>query len=510
MVEYLYGSVQKYMGNKLILFGQEKYFSKFVWHNDQDTITGVSNPDFRSANEQICYDSQGQLSYQGLAMSPQAILAADFDYIVIIDHEIVHRAYGLLTQLGIPAYRIVTYEYYTGNLQGRSFYSSECEGEIISSLVKLQVKEVLDYDTFFAHGSQFVRSDEHFHDLRLYAYAPQRNEEGLFKIYDNLYEKIYTSENDFNLRMFEAIVFTEYREINEIISLIKAFNNCAKYLIFRFRSGSEALRQMSNCRFAGALPQWRSCLNGELCVLNINRDESVKVRVVMHKPVRLPLLDDAYYPVHGGRKLGRDMGIEGDDTGNSISELNPFLNELTVLYWMWKNDASEITGLVHYRRYFLKQQTDDSEAEKNILDKASIREILRGHDIILGTKHFYGLSYGNAMNILWCLNVNLYEASLPVIRKWLCLRQPEYERAFDFVMNHQGFYRCNMFITRKKVRDAYAEWLFSFILDAVRDFNYEGLSDSEKRIMGYWGEILINVWLVRQNLRIKELPIWQC
>ena len=67
-----------------------------------------------------------------------------------------------------------------------------------------------------------------------------------------------------------------------------------------------------------------------------------------------------------------------------------------------------------------------------------------------------------------------------------------------------------MFVARKNILDAYAEWLFSFLLEAVQEFDYQGLSDGDRRIMGYWGEILINVWLVRQHLAIKELPIWQC
>ena len=310
--------------------------------------------------------------------------------------------------------------------------------------------------------------------------------------------------------MYDALLFTEYRETEEIIRLLQTFGNCARYFIFRFKAGSSSLEKFRRIRFMGTVQQWQPCLNGVLCIFNVPGDKSVKIRVVMHKPAVLPLLDAAYYPIQAGRKNGRDMGIDGDDSGTSVSELNPLINELTVLYWQWKNEKADIVGLVHYRRYFLKCQAEGKEAELFILGKDDIRDILRDYDIILGKKHYYGLPYGNAMNILWHLDVSLYEKSLTVVRKWISLRQPEYMVAFDFVMNHQGFYRCNMFVARKNILDAYAEWLFSFLLEAVQEFDYQGLSDGDRRIMGYWGEILINVWLVRQHLAIKELPIWQC
>ena len=84
--------------------------------------------------------------------------------------------------------------------------------------------------------------------------------------------------------------------------------------------------------------------------------------------------------------------------------------------------------------------------------------------------------------------------------------QPEYVEAFHAMSAGQGFFRCNMFFARKFVFDAYCDWLFSFLLPAVEHMEAGKLHGKERRVLGFWGERMLTVWLLRQNLRIKELP----
>ncbi len=50
----------------------------------------------------------------------------------------------------------------------------------------------------------------------------------------------------------------------------------------------------------------------------------------------------------------RRPGVLHDNVGENISDLNPHLNEVTALYWVWKHPEvrqSEFVGFCHYRRF---------------------------------------------------------------------------------------------------------------------------------------------------------------
>src|SRR5438045_2564611 len=60
------------------------------------------------------------------------------------------------------------------------------------------------------------------------------------------------------------------------------------------------------------------------------------------------------HPIHAGRAIYEDIGIEGDNTGDNISALNENFVELTAAWYIWKNYNKETIpywGLCHYRRY---------------------------------------------------------------------------------------------------------------------------------------------------------------
>lgn len=70
---------------------------------------------------------------------------------------------------------------------------------------------------------------------------------------------------------------------------------------------------------------------------------------------------EVYVPVMGGHALGGIPEIfadmQGDDTGENISTLNPYICEMSQLYWAWKHlnelGNPDHIGLCHYRRLII-------------------------------------------------------------------------------------------------------------------------------------------------------------
>ena len=80
-----------------------------------------------------------------------------------------------------------------------------------------------------------------------------------------------------------------------------------------------------------------------------------QIFVMTHKKFNPPK-DTVYVPLQVGSALNPDLGYMKDDTGDSISDLNPYYGELTGMYWLWKNYSDvDIIGICHYRRYFFMQ-----------------------------------------------------------------------------------------------------------------------------------------------------------
>ena len=89
----------------------------------------------------------------------------------------------------------------------------------------------------------------------------------------------------------------------------------------------------------------------------------IQILVCYHKPSPI-IANEILKPILVGAKnakpevvselesLCAKKGVEilKDDTGEHISELNPYFCELTAMYWAWKNLKADYYGLFHYRR----------------------------------------------------------------------------------------------------------------------------------------------------------------
>ena len=105
------------------------------------------------------------------------------------------------------------------------------------------------------------------------------------------------------------------------------------------------------------------------------------IYTVKHKPFALPELPEGYKTICVG---GYSEPDEINCTeGKNIENLNKKINELTALYWIWKNTKDPIAGLAHYRRFLLGPDGD-------ILTIPGAKELLKTNDIIC---HSFNLDY---------------------------------------------------------------------------------------------------------------------
>ena len=110
----------------------------------------------------------------------------------------------------------------------------------------------------------------------------------------------------------------------------------------------------------------------------------IKIIVATHKKFIMPQDKELYLPIHVGCEGKKDLGFQGDNTGDNISSLNPYYCELTGLYWAWKNLDCDYLGLVHYRRYFTKRSqrySDYTSMDEVVLSRGDLDNLLSQNDV---------------------------------------------------------------------------------------------------------------------------------
>ena len=242
--------------------------------------------------------------------------------------------------------------------------------------------------------------------------------------------------------------------------------------------------------------------------INMNKCKKNKIGiyVVSHKEFdRPPMLDNGYHTIWVGSNAYRFKGLK-DNVGDNIASINPVINECTAIYWLWKNCHDNYIGICHYRRFFLYER-DVGKSFDNILGSEEAISYLDEYDIIVSEPSVL-YQFNGVKKIMTCaVNPEAVNKGVSIIRKCLRERQPDYLDLFEKVMSGVMMFPCNMMVTPKRIFDKYAEWLFSFLIDAAKKFNPAPYDDYSKRIIGFIAERMLTVWLLKQNFKIKILPV---
>ena len=388
------------------------------------------------------------------------------------------------------------------NLPTDAFHDIHSINQLLAALKQFPIKTLLDVEAYFAKS--YVMTKNVNDSLEIDCIC----QEDLLPIKENIYSRVYKNFSDCALKQYDAALIPR----NTPASFDESFSRLSKnvdVVITFVRYGSTLEKHIhdtaSNFKNVAVL----QTATGNWFFCHIKKPpESFAMYVVTHKalpPEHVQRLPEGYTVIHAGRALGKDLGYLGDDSGDNISNLNPYLNEMTAIYWIWKHTNHSVVGLAHYRRFFTtngkdflsKEQTLDLLKNYDIITEGILIHSAPSHEILLDTINDY----------------EIFNFAARAIRKNLMRIHPDYLDAFDYKMNLPVCYYKNMFVARRPVFDAYCEWLFSFIVDSTREvLSQTPLSKfgiQERRLMGHFAERMLTVWLMKNRLRIKEISVVQ-
>lgn len=214
---------------------------------------------------------------------------------------------------------------------------------------------------------------------------------------------------------------------------------------------------------------------------------SVKIAVIKHFDCQLPVVfsnDKIYFPLHCGTAT-TSQKCSRDNTGNNIAAYNPYLNEMTGIYWIAKHYEEignpDYIGLNHYRRFL---QWDDT--------------LLRPDTIVATSVLFH-------RKVIDRLCFNISSANRDALLAKLRSHAAELDLAdFDTYLNGHVMYAANMFIMPRNHFHRY----FAFIEPIIHlfinmiDTDEIPLRDApapEKRLYGYLLEHLTSYWLWQEK-----------
>ena len=226
---------------------------------------------------------------------------------------------------------------------------------------------------------------------------------------------------------------------------------------------------------------------------------SLKIIVnIYYKPSKflenLMQLDEGrlYFPINGGSSLKDNYKkdwLHFDDNGDNISQHNHALNEMTSIYWFWKNYAwkkLDYIGFNHYRRLFHPKFLKDYNKQDAIVRKKI--------DFVedLETQYFLSHNEDDLSKLVGILSTFFNDGKLFA----------------EYMLTKSLYAPCNMFVMRKHLFDQYCIFMFPILF---RLLDYIKLSDDkyQHRAIAFLSERLTSFWIkqLSKTIKIKEISL---
>lgn len=245
--------------------------------------------------------------------------------------------------------------------------------------------------------------------------------------------------------------------------------------------------------------------------------------------------ESVYIPVKCGACYIADaqgaQEIQGDNTGENISEKRLTFNELTVQYWAWKNCRADYMGLCHYRRYLNLcnvKENEDSQCKINelLLDFNSIKKYslddiraieseVNGVDVITSKEYpvkVVSMPKGQVPKSVyefWKMQENILiipgalDQMIKLIKKYF----PEIEKSATEYLNNDKFRGYNCFLMKRELYNNLCNFEFTILFELEKSLDLRYANEITRRTCGYLGEILYSIYiyyLKTNGYRVKE------
>ena len=210
---------------------------------------------------------------------------------------------------------------------------------------------------------------------------------------------------------------------------------------------------------------------------------NVKILVCYHKKDEL-YKNDILIPIHCGRAVGKiaskDGSVQakdfewclenliGDDSGENISELNREVNEMSAIYWAWKNydkiGNPDYIGLCHYRRLFNFSNQGNFTKCTNLLEQLNINS--KCINDILSNNEFVCRKPVRTNEML----KKCAEAFQKII-KFSDEKYPNLYNSYEEYMNGNEYFCNSMFIMSKEDFFEYCATIFPIMFEFLNNEN---------------------------------------
>ena len=454
------------MKEDIVLYGPAeeivKYGKYIDWSNVSCIIDNNPNNLQKKVNDKVIFQ-------------PQTLKEISFSKVVIFSTKYINQIHAQLMSFEVPEEKIVCWT----NLVSKKD-DTEIALKTSDALAKMQSENVFDDSDFYAD------------------FVPVR----CIQKYN-----IYSGEK--RVGCDSVLFLNEYssKTPDELAAALRrAVSECGR-VIFNIPYPCPAECTVWNKFPYGSLGRVHviPCVMSQLIIIEkavTEEPENKKIYVVTDKKCPLPP-GGLYQPIWIGQG-SNDDGFLDDRLGESISNLYPVLHEYTAFFWLWKHAGSGIIGIDLNSRFFMR---DDVFIDRgNLLDAKTIDEIMKENDLILSKPVvFTDVTVKDQLRA--SVSGEAFEEGWRLISESVRKNQPEYEGAFEHVMDGRLMFPFSVFVSDKEFMDEYCEWLFSILLEPAYKIDISKYDLKSRHILRFFAERMMTVYLTQNPHRVKVLAV---